>query len=110
MSASDAAKEAAWLEKLSLDLNESNDTPPTLFCDNQGAIDLIHDHKFHSKAKHINIRCNFIQNDIIKAERLKVIHIPRKEQPADMLTKQLPIDQFKAMLQIFGVREAGRHR
>jgi hypothetical protein len=34
MSASDVAKEAAWLEKLSLDLNESNDTPPTLFCDN----------------------------------------------------------------------------
>jgi hypothetical protein len=110
MSASDAAKEAAWLKKLSLDLNESNDTSPTLFCDNQGAIDLIHDHKFHSKAKHIDIRCNFIRNDIIEAGRLKVIHIPGKEQPADMLTKQLPIDQFKAMLQIFGVREAGRHR
>jgi hypothetical protein len=27
-----------------------------------------------------------------------------------MLTKQLPIDQFKAMLQVFRVREAGRHR
>jgi hypothetical protein len=92
MSASDVAKEAAWLEKLLLDLNESNDTPPTLFCDNQGTIDLIYDYKFHLKAKHINIRCNFIRNNIIKAGRLKVIHIPGKEQPADMLTKQLPID------------------
>jgi hypothetical protein len=60
MSASDAAKKAAWLKKLSLNLNDLNDTLPTLFCDNQGAIDLIHDYKFHSKAKHIDIRCNFI--------------------------------------------------
>jgi hypothetical protein len=60
MSASDTAKEAAWLEKLLLDLNKSNDTPLTLFCDNQGVIDLIHDYKFYSKAKHIDIWCNFI--------------------------------------------------
>jgi hypothetical protein len=79
MSASDAAKEAAWLEKLLLNLNKSNDTPPTLFCDNQGVINLIHDHKFYSKAKLIDIWCNFIQNNIIKAGRLKVIHIPGKE-------------------------------
>jgi hypothetical protein len=110
MSASNAAKEAAWLEKLLLNLNKSNDTPPTLFCDNQGAIDLIHNHKFHLKAKHIDIRCNFIRNDIIEAKRLKIIHILGKEQLANMLTKQLPIDQFKAILRVFEVREAGRHR
>jgi hypothetical protein len=110
MLASDAAKKAAWLKKLLLDLNKSNNTPPTLFCDNQNVINLIHNHKFHSKAKHINIRCNFIRNDIIKAGRLKVMHILGKEQPANMLTKQLPIDQFKAILQVFGVRKAGRHR
>ena len=110
ISASEASKEAAWLEKLSFDLNESNDTPPTLYCDNQGAIDLIHDHKFHSKAKHIDIRCNFIRNDMIETGRLKVAHIPGKQQPADMLTKQLPIDQFKAMLRTLGVREAETHK
>ena len=108
ISASEASKEAAWLEKLSIDLNESNDTPPTLYCDNQGAIDLIHDHKFHSKSKHIDIRCNFIRNDMLEKGRLKIAHIPGKEQPADMLTKQLPIDQFKSMLRTLGVREAGR--
>jgi hypothetical protein len=47
---------------------------------------------------------------MIETGRLKVMHIPGKEQPADMLTKQLPIDQFKAMLRVFGVREAERHR
>ena len=44
---------------------------------------------------------------MIEAGRLKVVHIPGKEQPADMLTKQLPVNQFKAMLRMFGVREAG---
>ena len=108
--ASDASKEAAWLEKLSFDLNESNDAPPTLYCDNQGAIGLIHDHKFHLKAKHIDIRCNFIRNDMIETRRLKVAHIPGKQQPADMLTKQLLIDQFKAMLRTLGVKEAEAHK
>jgi hypothetical protein len=66
--------------------------------------------QIHLKAKHINIRCNFIRNDIIKAERLEVVHILKKKQPADILTKQLSIDQFKAMLQIFDVKKAETHK
>ena len=60
MSGSEASKEAAWLEKLTNDLNEKYRSPPTLFIDNLGAIDLIHDHKFHKKSKHIDIRYNYI--------------------------------------------------
>ena len=81
----------------------------TLYYDNQDIIDLIHDHQFYLKAKHIDIRCNFIRNNIIETRRLKIAHTPEKKQPADMLTKQLPTDQFKAMLQILkaGDDEAG---
>ena len=55
MAGSEAAKEAAWLEKLTEDLQEEYKSPPVLFVDNLGTIDLIHDHKFHKKSKHIDI-------------------------------------------------------
>ena len=47
---------------------------------------------------------------MIETGRLKVAHIPGKQQPADMFTKQLPIDQFKAMLRTLGVKEAETHK
>ena len=106
IAASEASREAAWLEKLTGDLNEVFDIPPVLYCDNLGTIDLIHDHKFHSKAKHIDIRCNFIRNDMLEKGRLTVEHIAGTDQPADILTKQLPIEQYKTHLRTLGIREA----
>ena len=75
MAASKVSQEAVWLEKLTDDLNEVFDTPPVLYYDNLGVIDLIHDHKFHLKAKHIDIRCNFIRNNMLKKGRLTIEHI-----------------------------------
>ena len=103
IAANEAAKEVAWLEKVSSDLQESYE-PPELYIDNAGAIDLIHDHKFHSKAKHIDIRFNYIRNDMVHRNRLKVAFISGENQPADLLTKQLPIDRFRQHLHTIGIR------
>ena len=98
MAASKGARSAVWLEKLTRDLGErdDNDNPfvPTLYCDNKGTVDLLYDTKHHQKAKHIETRYLFVRNDIVQRGRLEVVHIPGKDQPGDMLTKQLPIDQF----------------
>jgi hypothetical protein len=104
MSASEAAKEVAWLEKLSSDLKEESSGPPTLYCDNEGAIDLIHNLKFHNKAKHIDIWYYHIKDDMVRKGRLKVIHIPGVEQPADVLTKQLPAPTAKKHIYNMGLR------
>ena len=103
IAANEAAKEVAWLEKVSSDLQESYE-PPELYIDNAGAIDLIHDHKFYSKAKHIDIRFNYIRNDMVHRNRLKVAFISGENQPADLLTKQLPIDRFRQHLHTIGIR------
>jgi hypothetical protein len=105
MAASEAAKQAAWLEKLNIDLGEMSKDPPTLWCDNQPAVDLIYDPKHHNKAKHVDIRYMFIRNDMVAQNRLKVEHIPGKDQPADILTKQLPVDQFKRLRLALGMHE-----
>jgi hypothetical protein len=94
MAANEAAKEVAWLEKVSLDLHEEPQKP-TLYCDNLGGTDLMRDTKYHTKAKHIEIRYFFIRNDMVQKDRLAVEHIPGTEQPADILTKQLPFDPFR---------------
>jgi hypothetical protein len=105
IAASEGAKEAAWLGKLSDDLQEDLCGPPTLYIDHSSAIDLIYDHKFHLRAKHIDIRFNYIRNDMVHKDKLKVVHIAGEDQPADLLTKQLPIDRFRKHLYTIGVRK-----
>ena len=104
MAASEASKEVAWLEKLNIDLNEGTSKIPTLYCDNQGAVELIHNTKFHNRAKHIDIRYHHIRDDMVQKGKLEVKHIPGLEQPADILTKQLPAQTVKNHIHNLGLR------
>ena len=77
ISANEAMKEAAWLEKVAMDLGESSpggskdeSRIPILYCDNQATTQLTADTKFHNKAKHIKIRYMFIRNDMVARNRL----------------------------------------
>jgi hypothetical protein len=92
----------AWLETLWLEVIGSQQTL-ILYVDNQSAIDIIHNTKHHFKAKHINIRYFYIRNDIVKPGRLEVRHIPRENQIADILTKQLPYDKFQRLRNDIGI-------
>ena len=106
MAASEGGREAAWLEKLAADLGEhdaTNPFVPTLYYDNKGAVDLLHDTKFHRKAKHIEIRYMFLRTDMVNKGRLLVTHIPGRDQPADILTKQLPVDDFTRHSKVFSL-------
>jgi hypothetical protein len=103
IAASEAAKEAAWLEKLNTELDDKVTEPPTLRSDNTGAVTLIHDPKFHARSKHIDTRYMFIRNDLVAQNRLKVEHIPGRDQPADILTKQLPVDAMQRHMQTLGM-------
>jgi hypothetical protein len=105
MAASEASREAAWLEKLNRDLDNQSLVPPTLYSDNNAAINLIRDPKYHTRAKHINIRYAFIQNDIVAKERLYIELIPGVNQPADILTKQLPVDATRRHLKTLGMTD-----
>jgi hypothetical protein len=105
MAASEASREAAWLEKLNRDLDDTVSIPPTLYSDNQSAVDLIHNPKYHARAKHIDIRYAFIRNDMVAKERLYVEHIPGVNQPADILTKQLPVDATSRHLKTLGMAD-----
>ncbi|KAI1002158.1 hypothetical protein K3495_g6042 [Podosphaera aphanis] len=104
MAASEGAGELAWMEKVCSDLGLKFDSPPTLRIDNEPAIDLSKATNFHTKAKHIEIRHFFIRNDMVQRNRIEVVHTPGTDQIADVLTKQLPKDQFRKLLRGFGLK------
>jgi hypothetical protein len=106
MTASEGARSAVWLKKLTRDLGERDNVNPfilMLYYDNKGAVDLSYDTKHHQKAKHIKTRYLFLPNDIVQRKRLAVVHIPGKDQPRDMFTKQLPIDDFTKHCKTLGI-------
>ena len=103
MAASEGVKEMAWMEKLTADIEENAPYTPTLYCDNQGGLDWMKDSKFHNKSKHIGIRYMFVRTDMVEQRRLKVVHIPGKDQMADILTKQLPGEAFRKHTRAMGL-------
>ena len=55
-----AAKEALWLCLLILQLFDLDLESTTLFSDNKSAIELMKDHQYHARSKHIDIHFHFI--------------------------------------------------
>ena len=59
-----AAKEALWLETFVNKVTGIMTKPLTIMCNNQGAIALARDNKFHSHTKHIDLRYHFIHEAV----------------------------------------------
>ncbi|KAG8498939.1 hypothetical protein CXB51_005359 [Gossypium anomalum] len=89
MAITEACKEAIWLKGLFSELNEDLQIS-IVFCDSQSAIFLTKDQMFHERTKHIDVRYHFVR-DIIARGDIVVSKISTHENPADMMTKSLPI-------------------
>ncbi|KAG8503781.1 hypothetical protein CXB51_001898 [Gossypium anomalum] len=101
MAITEACKEAIWLKGLFSELNEDLQIS-TVFCDSQSVIFLTKDQMFHERTKHIDIRYHFVR-DIIARGDIVVCKIITYENPADMMTKSLPITKFEHFLDLVGV-------
>ncbi|KAG8477716.1 hypothetical protein CXB51_027660 [Gossypium anomalum] len=101
MAITEACKEAIWLKGLFSELNEDLQIS-TVFCDSQSAIFLTKDQMFHERTKHIEVRYHFV-HDIIARGDIVVSKISTHENPADMMTKSLPITKFEHCLDLVGV-------
>ncbi|KAG8485167.1 hypothetical protein CXB51_021347 [Gossypium anomalum] len=101
MAITEACKEAIWLKGLFSELNEDLQIS-TVFCDSQSAIFLTKDQMFHERTKHIDVRYHFVR-DIITRGDIVLSKISTHENPADMMTKSLPITKFEHCLDLVGV-------
>jgi len=90
--ASDTAKEAIWVRSLYACILYGKATEPQqIFVDNQGAIQLAKNPKFHECTKHISVRFHFVR-DACERNAIKTSYLPTSDMLADIMTKNLPRD------------------
>jgi len=74
-----------------------------LFSDSQSAIHLTKNYAYHSKTKHISVKYHYIRDTVAAGEILgRKVHTT--ENPADMLTKPLPVAKFEHCLDLVGIQ------
>ena len=90
---SEAAREGIWIKRVYDEIRGEVMTskPLTLFCDNQGAIEITRNPKFHERTKHIDIKYHFIRS-LVEENQLCLNYIPTLKQIADITTKGLSRD------------------
>lgn len=97
----EAVKEAIWLKGFVSELGIKVDMP-TVWCDNQGALQLSKNAMFHDRTKHMDVKLYFIRS-IVNAKKVEVKYVETLKNGADMLTKVVPGAKFKFCLDLLGV-------
>ena len=104
MAATEAAKQAIWLQELLSEIMGTCCVKVTIRVDNKSAIALTRNHVFHGRSKHIHRRFHFIR-ECVENEQIEVEHVPGSEQRADLLTKSFGRIKFKELRSLIGVRD-----
>nr|GMD85028.1 Retrovirus-related Pol polyprotein from transposon TNT 1-94 [Ipomoea batatas] len=100
IAATEGVKETTWLRGLVMELGVSQGQT-VVFSDSQSDIHLTKNDTYHAKTKHIDVRYHFIR-DVIAAGDIVIQKVHTLENPADMLTKSLPITKFEQCLNLVG--------
>ncbi|MCO5614042.1 hypothetical protein L7F22_068322 [Adiantum nelumboides] len=90
--ASMACKEAIWLGQLVTNLGIKEETS-MLHCDSQSAILLARNPVYHSKTKHVDMKYHFIR-EMVEDKQVQLVKVHTTDNPADLLTKELPSESF----------------
>ena len=101
MAATEAAKEAIWLQGLVEDLGLAQEQIDVYF-DSQSAIHLAKNQVYHARTKHIDVRYHFIR-EIMEDGEIQLQKIGTKHNPADMLTKVVSGIKFKHCLDLINI-------
>ena len=101
MAVAEACKESVWLKGLFAELC-GDDSCINLFYDSQSAICLTKDQIFYERTKHIDVKYHYVR-DVVAQGKLKVCKISTHDNPADMLTKPVPVAKFKLCSSLVGI-------
>lgn len=66
--------------------------PIVVYCDNKSAIEICETLKMNHNVKHINLRINFVREQI-ECGFIKLVYINTEDNVADVLTKALAIEK-----------------
>ena len=97
-----AAKDVLYLCTFIVEICMKISNPITINCNNQGAITLSKDNKFHARTKHIDIQYHFIR-EAVGDGKISVKYIPTDENPANIFTKPLAKAKFRRFAEMLGL-------
>jgi len=101
ISTSEAVKEIIWI--LLIYLSNSGYEQPLLYIDNQNAIRLVKNPKFHKRTKQIDVRYYFVREKYEDGLFQPAHYIGTEDQITDILTKPLLKVRFKKLWSATGV-------
>ena len=67
--------------------------PMVVHCDNMGTVQILNSGNKTPRSKHVDIKYFFVREKIVDGT-VKVVHVPSKENAADLFTKPLPSSTF----------------
>ncbi|KAJ7540793.1 hypothetical protein O6H91_10G031200 [Diphasiastrum complanatum] len=94
IAASQATKESIWLRNLLSDIGLNQYALTTLLCDNQSAIALSTNPRFHSRSKHIELKYHFIRSKVL-IEEVRLQYCRMQDMIANIFTKALSLDTHR---------------
>ena len=89
----EATKEGLWLKGITSEFRIEQ-KKVEIFCDSQSALSLAQNSVIHERTKHIDVRLHFIR-DVVVDGLVVVSKIGTLENPADILTKSVPVQKFE---------------
>jgi hypothetical protein len=95
-----------WLKKFIPSLKVVDDIyrPLKLYCNNNLAVQYVHNNKSSGAAKHIDIKY-YVVKDKVQDHVISLEHISTEKMLADPLTKGLPPNVFREHVASMGLRE-----
>jgi hypothetical protein len=101
MAVTEAVKEAIWLKGLVGDLGLKHGNT-VVFCDSKSAIHLTKNKMYHERTKHIDVKFHFICDNVSQGI-IAVKKVATTDNPADMMTKPVPLSKFRHCLNLISV-------
>jgi len=74
-----------------------------VYYDNESAIYPSKDHKNHKWTKHIDVRYHMIRHWVIVEMVINLVKISTKKNLANMITKTIPVEKFRASLNFINI-------
>jgi hypothetical protein len=91
-----AATELYWIRMLLRDLHLHLPVPPSIRCDNLGAMALASNPVYHARTKHIEVDYHFIREKVLNKD-ITLGFISTCDQPTNIFTKGLTSSRFQLL-------------
>ena len=104
VAAVEAGKEICWMRNLLGELGYTCTTSSPLYIDNESAVTVSKNPEHHGRMKHLDLRFYWLR-DAVEQGIIAPLRIPGNEQPADILTKALPLPKAQFCRKAMGVSD-----